>query len=104
MIDLTKTKYQWLVTKDWDLLHFIAEVKLWDENYFDVADTQFDGNRPWASACGLDGPFTAPGILTRMGALRCEECCHKIGITSGKGSAINDDSCKLVQDESCQED
>ena len=99
-IDLTKTKYQWLYTDhdDHEFLHFVESVSSWDENCWVLHDSQFvEPNRlPWTSACKLNVHFSFPGIFSRMGAMRCDACCDAIGITKGKGSAINDSTCQVL--------
>lgn len=92
MTNLNKTKYQWLYTgaDKHEYLHFIEAVSAWDETFFDAYDTQFDGERPWAAACGLTALFAPPGVASRLGAPRCDACCEKIGIPSGEGCPVND--------------
>lgn len=98
MTDTLKTKYQWLYTKadEYAFLHYIAEVTAWDEKFFDAYDAQFTGPKPWTSLCGLNVLFVAPGLFSRLGAPRCEECCKELGIPSGEGCPIND---KKLHDE-----
>jgi hypothetical protein len=100
-MDLTKTKYQWMYTArdDHEFLHFIESIADWGNEYWEIHDNQFDsetGTFPWTSACGLNVHFSAPGMFSRMGAMRCDSCCDAIGISRGKGSAINDDTCKIL--------
>lgn len=97
MTDLTKTKYQWLVTDNSTNLHFVDNVEEWDDKFFDTYGTQFDSFRPWRSACGLNTIFSPPGILTRIWAKRCDTCCYLIGVTGGVGCPVNDDTCKVVK-------
>lgn len=102
MLDPTKTKYQWLYTShdDNEFLHFIEAVSDWNDDCWTIHDSQFDSSSgfPWTSACGLNVLYSFPGVLSRMGAFRCDVCCDAIGITRGKGSAINDDTCRMIDD------
>ncbi len=101
IIDLTKTKYQWLYTDhdDHEFLHFVESVSSWDEACWELHDSQFGSSDtpPWTSACGVNVLFSFPGIFSRMGAMRCDACCDAISITKGKGSAINDDTCRKIR-------
>lgn len=112
-LDLTKTKYQWMYTPhdDYEALHFVEAVPDWNDKYWEIYESQFDQDSndneangddkyadvmPWTSACGLNVFYSAPGMFSRMGLFRCNACCDAIGISHGKGSAINDDTCQIV--------
>jgi hypothetical protein len=49
------------------------------------------------TACGrtMKG-LVIPGIFTRMGAMRCRQCCMRLGFPPGKGSPKNDDRCRRI--------
>jgi hypothetical protein len=96
VVDITKTKYQWLVTSTWDVLHYVAEVADWDDAFFKRLNGQCDGTRPWKSACGIAAHFEPPGIFSRMDCPRCQRCCKAVGITQGNGCPINDETCKEI--------
>lgn len=42
------------------------------------------------TVCGKDGHWIVPGLFSRMGALRCRQCCRKIGVPGGRGTPWND--------------
>jgi hypothetical protein len=52
-----------------------------------------DRDSPWrekaTTVCGLKSNFDMPGILSRLGAPRCEDCCKKLGIPAGDGAPFN---------------
>jgi hypothetical protein len=37
-----------------------------------------------------------PGVISRMGAERCEGCCRATGLPFGKGSPKNSDECRRI--------
>lgn len=94
--DALGNKLAWVVAVDehgdWGDLHYVA-----GENA-DTWETWWDEG-PWpvdrAAACG---PIKAdlPGVFSRMGRQRCPECCARLGITTGAGVPVNDDSCRPV--------
>lgn len=49
------------------------------------------------TACGrtLRG-LVIPGIFTRMGAMRCKQCCRRVGLPEGRGSPKNDNRCREI--------
>lgn len=105
-MDLTKTKYQWMYTStdDHEFLHYIAEIADWDNDYWRVYDSQFseddgapkEADFPWTAACGLNALFAAPGLLSRMGVLRCVACCNMIGLSQGTGAPVNDKTVTII--------
>lgn len=97
MTDLLKTKYQWMCFGKWNVLHYIEEIEDWDDDYWELHEAQFEGERHWTAACGITNKiWAAPGIFSRMGRPRCKNCCRAIGITEGVGCPINDDTARLV--------
>ena len=51
-----------------------------------------DSDEIWghgATACGEFGELHMPGILSRMGAPRCERCCAVARIPAGAGAPFN---------------
>lgn len=93
IMDLLKTKYQWMVTEKWDFLHFVKEISDWDDAFWEKQEAQFDGFR-WTTACGLQEILEPPGIPARMSRPRCDVCCDAIGLSPGKGCPVNDKSCE----------
>ena len=47
------------------------------------------------TSCGrpMEGAYI-PGMLTRMGAKRCSQCCDRLGYPRGIGSPKNDEACR----------
>jgi len=41
------------------------------------------------TVCGLRGTFYMPGLFSRMGALRCKECCKRLDVPQGRGAPFN---------------
>lgn len=91
-MDITQSKYPWLIDDSGRPLHYVPELKdleMWAEDIHDAVH-----ERTWITACGADKKLFLPGIFTRMYCERCPECCTAIGITDGIGCPINDKTCK----------
>ena len=81
MSDLSE--WDWVVGAE-DLLHHM-NTDDWDD----------ETGGPGVTTCGLSYDWWCiPGIFTRMGAMRCEQCCDALGYPHGKGSPKNDDACR----------
>jgi hypothetical protein len=52
------------------------------------------------TACGRKGRLGMPGILSRMNAPRCRQCCRRLGIPAGQGAPYNDRGLSEEQRES----
>ena len=91
-MDVSKTKYQWLYarTDNYEYLHYIESVLDWGEETWELYESQFNGERPWTSICGLNDFYGLPGVLSRLAAPRCSQCCKIIDIPNGNGCPIND--------------
>ena len=89
----TLVENDWLVTRTWNALHF---AELTDEQ----AAAMFEDRSVTDSvrlACGHTvGYVSIPGVLTRMGAMRCSGCCRAKGYPVGKGSPKNDPACRAL--------
>lgn len=46
------------------------------------------------SLCGIGMGLGIPGVVSRMGAERCTECCQLSGLPEGIGSPKNDVECR----------
>lgn len=44
------------------------------------------------TSCGVRALWEIPGFLSRMDALRCDECCDRLGWPRGQGSPKNDNA------------
>lgn len=88
-MNILKTKYQWLSSSD-GTLHYISEIPKWDDDFFEKYELQLDGNLVWTAACSRNEIFSAPGVLSRLYANRCAECCDILDIPNGKGYPTND--------------
>lgn len=77
---------RWLVLPSWGRLHRVSEI-VWE-------DSEDDGMRAGmgTTLCGRRGFLTMPGILSRMGAPRCADCCRILGIPTGDGAPFNQDA------------
>jgi hypothetical protein len=72
---------RWMYLRDGYSLHRVAAISWADLD-------RIDG---WgATACGKFGELRAPGVLGRMGANRCRECCKEVGIPRGAGAPFNE--------------
>lgn len=87
---LSLAEWDWVVTGRWDKLHHLAA--------FDGPEqAATDWGGPGRFSCGRRGKFVCiPGVFTRMGAPRCDQCCRKVGYPLGIGSPKNDDACKAL--------
>jgi hypothetical protein len=84
---------EWRELAEWDWVVFDTGRKLHAVKTIDHEDD--DGC--WArgtSVCGRVQTFWVPGLLTRMGAQRCQMCCRRTGMPQGVGSPKNDDACR----------
>lgn len=88
-----KSKYPWLVGQSWSVLHYVPGVAddTWEHWWDSGANPGFDENRVRA-ACGQTIQAELPGILSRMGTPRCSRCCRALGIPTGDGAPVNDQS------------
>lgn len=75
-----------------DLLHRIAVVDGAWEGDPDMFPTYLRGR----TACGRSGNLFMPGMLSRMYATRCRQCCRAVGVPEGDGIPGN---VKNLQDE-----
>jgi len=90
---LTVIRYDWLVSRSWNRLHF---ADLPPEDAVEILD-QAGLERPVRLACGRMAAYVCiPGFFTRMGAQRCTGCCRALGYPAGKGSPKNDDACRVI--------
>jgi hypothetical protein len=84
-LGLARLDWVYVEADDWAILHAPGEIA--------NADTDdWFGDGP--TACGLAGPTTIPGILSRMGKPRCDRCCDLTRMPRGMGSPKNDDACR----------
>jgi hypothetical protein len=85
-------RVDWLVSKKWNRLHAVLT---WSEEDRESMAVEWAVNHPVRLACGRTaGSVCIPGMFTRMGALRCRDCCKATGLPPGKGSPKNDDACR----------
>lgn len=68
-----------------DTLHRVKEfLKKEQDDFVGVAEA--------ITVCDLTAEqLVMPGIFSRMGAPRCENCCRKLEIPDGKGAPFNQD-------------
>ena len=86
-------KYDWLVSRSWNRLHW---ADLTPEDAVEIID---DGGleEPVKLACGRTAAYVCiPGVFSRMGAQRCTGCCRALGYSPGKGSPKNDHALRAV--------
>lgn len=76
--------WEWMVCHSWRRLHYIPEsnVRL---AYDDLGEPI-----PGVSLCGLDGLWSIPGFLSRLGLPRCAHCCRTLSIPQGNGTPANE--------------
>lgn len=97
-IDQDNWRSRWLHTDGSDFIHRVAEatwgrLPLLDDPSDVFEPNGLDGEMIEAmgtTLCGLSGRLVMPGIFSRMGAIRCPECCKKMGIAEGKGNPFNE--------------
>lgn len=91
---LALARYDWLVTRTWNRLHYVATFT--DQQLQSLAEyVGVEG--PIRLACGRTAAFvTIPGVFTRMGAGRCTGCCRALGYPLGAGSPKNDPTCRAL--------
>lgn len=85
LTDLFRTyaRADWVQSPSGVILHHLAEVESVDEGEWCATGR---------SACGVRTTWRIPGMLSRMGAVRCRRCCDRLGIAHGVGSPKNDAS------------
>lgn len=84
--DLLDTKWEWMVTGDWNRLHYVPGYVNTDEWWDEATDGGIEGT----SACGRRAVWSVPGVLSRLGRERCAHCCRALGIPRGDGCPQND--------------
>lgn len=85
--ELLQTKWEWMVTGDWNRLHYVPADR--DEEWLERTS---DGGMIGRSACGREALWELPGILSRLGRPRCAHCCREVGIPRGDGCPVNDET------------
>lgn len=80
-------EWTWVTVGDADALHAVAT---------EPADADEDWGGEGTTACGQAGWLAIPGIFSRMGEVRCAECCTRTGMPAGSQSPKNDDRCRPV--------
>ena len=86
-------KYDWLVSRSWNRLHW---ADLTPEDAVEIID---DGGleEPVKLACGRTAAYVCiPGFFTRGGAQRCTGCCRATGTPQGTGSPKNSPECRVL--------
>lgn len=80
--------YDWVQTSTGDKLHAVWMGSIRIEETL----ARLDEAEPALAhtACGRYSTLSIPGPLTRMGAMRCRQCCTVTGLPQGKGSPKND--------------
>jgi hypothetical protein len=81
-------EWDWWVLPTWNRLHAAEE---FNYDQWPVGDGR--------TACGRRGRLALPGILTRMGAHRCDHCCDRLGFPRGIGSPKNDKACRPLAEQ-----
>jgi hypothetical protein len=86
-------RYDWFVTRSWNRLHYAT---LDREQAAELAgETRVEG--PVRLACGrVAAVLMIPGVITRLGAMRCTGCCRATRLPPGKGSPKNDPVCRTL--------
>ena len=79
-------KYDWLVSRSWNRLHW---ADLTPEDSAEIIDEGgLEG--PVRLACGRTAGWVGiPGFFTRGGAQRCTGCCRALGYPAGTGAPKN---------------
>lgn len=86
-------QYDWYETKAGKFLHWAV---IGNEYYAGIA-MDWAVTEPIRLACGRTASYLCiPGMMTRMGAERCKDCCRVLGLPEGKGSPKNDDACRAI--------
>ena len=63
------------------VLHRIAKVEeVFDNGFIGVLGT---------TVCGRHGKLHMPGVVSRLAAPRCKQCCARLGIAPGDGAPYN---------------
>jgi hypothetical protein len=89
-------RYDWLVSKSWNRLHWADLSGLSSEDKQATAD-YWGVSVPVRLACGRTAAsLWIPGIFSRMGAPRCAGCCRALGYPAGIGSPKNSDGCRKM--------
>lgn len=75
---------------EWDWVVFYGGERL---HHLDHVEEQADSEVSYEgrTSCGREGTLHIPGLLTRLGCLRCSTCCDVLGWPRGEGSPKNDD-------------
>src|ERR1700691_2566748 len=83
--------WRWLYASEGDdyTLHRIAEP-------LDISGLEGWEELVGVAMCGFKAVFAMPGVMSRMGAPRCPQCCEAVGIPAGYGAPYNDE--KLAQE------
>ena len=86
-------RYDWLVSRSWNRLHW---ADLSAEDAVEIIDAGgLDG--PVRLSCGRTAAYVSiPGVFTRMGGQRCTGCCRAAGLPAGKGSPKNSGECRAI--------
>lgn len=75
-------RQRWLQFDSGVHLHRVAEIRWDDRDRIRGIGT---------SVCGRFGPMSMPGMLSRLEAPRCRQCCRSLRIEPGAGNPYNSD-------------
>lgn len=85
------TNCWWLTTrKAWNRLHAIPGDDITQEQHRAAIDYGDPLTRK--AACGQTLDLTYPGLHSRFGLPRCAHCCRTLGIPTGNGTPVNEDT------------
>ena len=65
------------------VIHRVASIR--DEQKFHDIGAACLGR----TVCGRLGKLSVPGVLARLGAPRCAQCCKRLGVPRGDGAPFN---------------
>ncbi len=96
--DVGRDSFARLTALDWLVLGAGGRLHAPDEATADMmGQIVFDGEAVWGRVlCGRSGDLYIPGLLSRMGAWRCQGCVRRSGFPAGVGSPRNDARCRAL--------
>lgn len=88
---------EWREIAEWDWVQLgRGEVLHAVQTLDDPEATEDEWGGDGTTECGKHGYLAIPGLLSRMGAPRCQRCCSVTGMPSGVQSPKNVNTCRPV--------